>query len=201
MFALSISTWNGYPAPDEKNAKALASQSGKTAPPAPKLVVQLAGSRAQCERFCDGLKKGLREGMREVDLMRKVAGECYSEYMLAAEAKRREKAKKDKESAKEQEKQGANDGKNNKEGVLIDAAEQEQHDLVPPDTGLGSTFRFPGDPRKLRDKGKMRLWYEYLRGMCPLSNRHQRLQLLRLAQKTDATLPLYDNRISLVWFG
>ncbi|KAI9641802.1 GTPase activating protein (GAP) [Ciborinia camelliae] len=32
-----------------------------------------------------------------------------------------------------------------------------------PDAGLGMLFRYPGDPRKLRDKSKMRLWGEYLR--------------------------------------
>ncbi|KAF2223956.1 rab-GTPase-TBC domain-containing protein [Elsinoe ampelina] len=140
LFALSISTWNGYPAPTEGGKG-----TGKTAPAAPKLVVQLAGSRQQCERFCDGLKKGLREGMREVEGMRRAVGECYSEYMLAAEARRRERALR--------ERQG--------DGELVDTKEEEE--LRPPDAGLGMTFKYPGDPRKLRDKGKMRLWYEYLK--------------------------------------
>ncbi|RKF65154.1 putative GTPase-activating protein [Golovinomyces cichoracearum] len=35
--------------------------------------------------------------------------------------------------------------------------------VEPPDTGLGMTFRYPGDARKLRDRSKMRLWVEYLR--------------------------------------
>lgn len=34
-----------------------------------------------------------------------------------------------------------------------------------PDTGLGVIFRYPGDAKKLRDRSKMRLWAEYLRGM------------------------------------
>ncbi|GAB0132493.1 hypothetical protein EsDP_00000927 [Epichloe bromicola] len=33
----------------------------------------------------------------------------------------------------------------------------------PPDAGLGMMFRYPGDPKKLRDRAKMRLWAEYLR--------------------------------------
>lgn len=33
----------------------------------------------------------------------------------------------------------------------------------PPDAGLGMIFRYPGDPKKLRDRAKMRLWGEYLR--------------------------------------
>ncbi|KAJ4298660.1 GTPase activating protein (GAP) [Collariella sp. IMI 366227] len=33
----------------------------------------------------------------------------------------------------------------------------------PPDAGLGMLFKYPGDPKKLRDRAKMRLWAEYLR--------------------------------------
>jgi hypothetical protein len=158
MFALSITTWNGYPAPDEKNTK----PGAKTAPPAPKLTIQLAGSRVQCEKFCDMLKKGLREGMREVDGMRKVVGECYSEYMLAAEARRRT----DKDSPSEK--------------LIDDQSTEEQ--LKPPDAGLGMQFRYPGDPKKLRDKGKMRLWYEYLRGNV-LSNPSSKKFMLTKCRK------------------
>ncbi|KAI0403532.1 TBC-domain-containing protein [Xylaria palmicola] len=32
-----------------------------------------------------------------------------------------------------------------------------------PDAGLGVIFKYPGDPKKLRDRAKMRLWAEYLR--------------------------------------
>ncbi|KAL2131293.1 hypothetical protein VTI74DRAFT_5299 [Chaetomium olivicolor] len=34
---------------------------------------------------------------------------------------------------------------------------------TPPDAGLGMLFKYPGDPKKLRDRAKMRLWAEYLR--------------------------------------
>jgi hypothetical protein len=70
MFALAITTWNGIP--DSKSQ----------APAGQKLTIQLAGSRQACERFCDGLKKGLREGVKEVENLRKVVGQCYSEYLL-----------------------------------------------------------------------------------------------------------------------
>ncbi|KAF1832333.1 GTPase-activating protein-like protein GYP2 [Decorospora gaudefroyi] len=70
MFALAITTWNGIP--DSKSQ----------APAGQKLTIQLAGSRQACERFCDSLKKGLREGVKEVDNLRKVVGQCYSEYLL-----------------------------------------------------------------------------------------------------------------------
>lgn len=40
---------------------------------------------------------------------------------------------------------------------------EERKDSTPPDAGLGMTFRYPGDAKKLRDRAKMRLWAEYLR--------------------------------------
>lgn len=33
-----------------------------------------------------------------------------------------------------------------------------------PQSGLGKNFGYPGDPKKLRDRSKLRLWYEYLLG-------------------------------------
>lgn len=40
---------------------------------------------------------------------------------------------------------------------------EDQKGSSPPDAGLGMVFRYPGDPKKLRDRAKMRLWAEYLR--------------------------------------
>ncbi|KAF2433459.1 TBC-domain-containing protein [Tothia fuscella] len=75
-FSLAITTSNGFS--DH-------SKQGTTDAPQ-RLVMQLAGSRQQCDRFCDGLKKGLRAGMRDVENLRKVVGLSYSEYHLADEA-------------------------------------------------------------------------------------------------------------------
>ena len=119
MFALSITTWNGFdPGTEAKPG----------APGPPKLTIQLEGSRHQCERFCDGLKKGLRQGIREVDNMRAVARECYSEHFMQTDF-----------------------------DTVVTADSKS-----PPDTGLGSIFKYPGNARKLRDRSKMRLWHTYL---------------------------------------
>ena len=106
MFALSITTWNGFDP---------GSDTIPGAPAPPRLTLQLEGSRQQCERFCDGLKKGLRQGIREVENMRLVAGGCYSEHFLHSEF-------------------------------------EEDGGRTPPDTGLGGTFKYPGNSRKLRDR-------------------------------------------------
>lgn len=69
----------------DKLAQQSTSQSEKTslrAPPPRKLVLNLDGSRQACERFCDGLKKGLREAMKELESLRAVVSECYSEYLM-----------------------------------------------------------------------------------------------------------------------
>ncbi|KAI1823666.1 TBC-domain-containing protein [Xylaria intraflava] len=40
---------------------------------------------------------------------------------------------------------------------------EEKKNAASPDAGLGVIFKYPGDPKKLRDRAKMRLWAEYLR--------------------------------------
>lgn len=102
-----------------------------------KFTLHLVGTRNACERFCDGLKKGLREGMKDLEALRTVVADCHSEYILTGG--RTTKAK---------------------EGVEADSSPRD-----PPDTGLGMIFRYPGDAKKLRDRSKMRLWGEYMRGM------------------------------------
>lgn len=138
MFALSITTWNGFDPRSDTNAKG--------APAPPKLTVQLEGSRQQCERFCDGLKKGLRQGIREVENMRTVAAECYSEFFMCRDFDENAPPL---AAADKKEEEGGGDSKSERK--------------VPPDTGLGSIFRYPGNSRKLRDRSKMRLWHEYLK--------------------------------------
>jgi hypothetical protein len=72
VFSLALTTWNGL----------LNKQQEPNFTPQ-RLILQLVGSRQACERFCDTLKKGLREGMKEVDNLRLVVGDCYSEYLLS----------------------------------------------------------------------------------------------------------------------
>ena len=125
LFALAITTWNGFTA-------VTPGQSPQTV--AQRFTLQLVGSRHTCERFCDGLKKGLRQGVKQLDNFKAVVAECYSEYLLSGYGRK----------AKD-------------EGGKLDAPRE------PPDAGLGMLFRYPGDPKKLRDRSKMRLWGEYLR--------------------------------------
>lgn len=126
LFALAITTWNGFTALSGKQGNSSDAQ---------RFTLQLAGSRQASERFCDGLKKGLRDGVKEVENLKAVIGECYSEYLLS----------------------GPN--KAERESFMTANGMKE-----PPDAGLGMVFRYPGDAKKLREQSKMRLWREYLRG-------------------------------------
>ncbi|KAI9828293.1 MAG: hypothetical protein M1819_006631 [Sarea resinae] len=128
MFALAITTWNGFNSSSTPQSSTTGAQ---------RLTIQLAGSRQACERFCDALKKGLREGVREVESLKAVVADCYSEYLLS------------------------NDTRKSKDGD--GSAETNDKVRKPPDAGLGMVFRYPGDARKLRDRSKMRLWGEYMR--------------------------------------
>ncbi|KAL9130618.1 MAG: hypothetical protein Q9217_001232 [Psora testacea] len=125
LFALAITTWNGFTV-----------LSGKQGNPgdAQRFTIQLGGSGQACERFCDGLKKGLRDGVKEVDNLKAVIGECYSEFLLAGNTRAE------------------------RENALV--ANGLRH---PPNTGLGTLYRYPGDAKKLREQSKMRLWREYLK--------------------------------------
>ena len=100
-----------------------------------RFTLHLAGSRQACDRFCDGLRKGLRNGVRQLGNLKSVVADCYSEYLLSGAS-------------------GRSKG-SSKADISRD----------PPDAGLGTLFRYPGDARKLRDASKMRLWAEYLRGI------------------------------------
>lgn len=124
LFALAITTSNGYNDPQNTKSTNVVPQ---------KLTIQLAGSRPQCERFCDGLKKGLRACMRDAENLRKAVSLCYSEWHLA------------------------------NEDTPKTAVAEDESPKEPPDTGLGTVFRYPGDSRKQRDKAKMRLWKEYMK--------------------------------------
>ena len=135
MFSLAITLWNG-------NSDAISTKDGKNSFPVHKIVLHLDGSRHQCDRFCDGLKKSLREAVKDLEKLKNVVQECYSEYLLTSGGK------------------GSSSEKQSEENQTGESSEARQ----PPDAGLGMIFKYPGDARKLRDRSKMRLWGEYLRG-------------------------------------
>lgn len=82
------------------------------------------------------------------------AAGCYSEVLL-------QEAVNDKTAGMAPKETGEKDGAGEKEA-------EELIDALPPapsyHAGLGARFKYPGDPRKLREKSKMKLWKDYLKG-------------------------------------
>lgn len=106
------------------------------------LIFQLNALRPTCEVFCTALRDRLRAHLGEMKQLRPFFDTCYSEALLLDESV--EAPGKGKDRAEEEE-------------TNLSDAPQSYH------MGLGATFGFPGDPKKLKDKIKMRLWKEYLR--------------------------------------
>lgn len=82
--------------------------------------------------------------MGEIKNLRVLVEGCYSEYLLGGPLGSGVKGRMPTDSIAEG-----------------DGVGSKKH---PPDAGLGMVFKYPGDARKLRDRSKMRLWVEYLKG-------------------------------------
>ncbi|KAI3598517.1 gtpase activating protein [Moniliophthora roreri] len=130
-----------------------------------KIIVQLTSLRPTADLFCsllrDALKLELQRGM-----MKQVKGfvkTCYSEVLVSS-------------SSTETEKDAAAEEKDN-------AEESTYHG------GLGLRFKFPGDPKKLREASKVKLWTAYLK------THGRNLTLLRYPQCTRLVQVGLPNRL------
>lgn len=86
QFALAITTWNGILGTTQKDKGEAADKNDALREQ--RITIHLADTRQRCERFCDGLKKGLRAAVGSVSRLRRVVGECYSEYLLRSDAQK-----------------------------------------------------------------------------------------------------------------
>ncbi|WFD44034.1 hypothetical protein MPSI1_002699 [Malassezia psittaci] len=113
------------------------------------LIFQLNTLRPSCESFCNALRTCLRSHLSEMKQLKPFLAGCYSETLL----------QEDSEASAGNAQSSAAATPN-----LIDT-EDDQEKYTPPSyhMGLGDQFGFPGDPRKLKEKSKIRLWKEYLR--------------------------------------
>ena len=137
VFALSITVWHGM-----------------------QLVFQLNALRPSCEGFCNAMRDRLRAHLGEMKQLKPFLATCYSETLLQGALDTHVSAK----------------GKHREdiqEGMGATTSSEPSSSLTPPSAppdetpmcqiGLGASFGFPGDPKKLKDKSKTRLWTEYLR--------------------------------------
>ncbi|UZJ52900.1 hypothetical protein CBS101457_002220 [Exobasidium rhododendri] len=126
-----------------------------------KIILQLNALRPQCESFCSQLRDNLRGQLSHMKTLKSFAGGCYSEVLL-------QEALNDDKLGVSVVGEGSTPGEREKEAADIGAMEpQDLVDALPPappyHAGLGARFKFPGDPRKLREKSKVKLWKDYLR--------------------------------------
>jgi hypothetical protein len=56
--------------------------------------------------------------------------------------------------------------------ALLSNNEPKSEDTIP--GGLGLRFEFPGDPKKLKDRSKTKLWKQYLEGRLDVVRAHTR---------------------------
>ncbi|KIJ55489.1 hypothetical protein M422DRAFT_24063 [Sphaerobolus stellatus SS14] len=137
-----------------------------------KIIVQLMGLKPQADLFCaylrDALKKELQMG--QMKAMKSFVRTCYTEYLIPASSHVADNERED--------------------GSLI---QDEAGSLAPGEQtylgGLGLKFKFPGDPKKLREASKTKLWTTYLR------SHGRNLTLLRYPQCTRLVQVGLPNRL------
>ncbi|KAJ7230398.1 rab-GTPase-TBC domain-containing protein [Mycena pura] len=113
---------------------------------ASKIIVQLTSLRPTADLFCSLLRDALKIELQRGQ-MRAVKGfvkTCYSEALISITSTVADNERED--------------------GSLIS---EEKDDPAPREItyhgGLGLKFKFPGDPKKLREASKIKLWTQYLR--------------------------------------
>ncbi|KAK0497456.1 rab-GTPase-TBC domain-containing protein [Armillaria luteobubalina] len=137
-----------------------------------KIIVQLTSLRPTADQFCsllrDALKIELQRG--QMKAVKGFVKTCYSEALVPTTS-----------SVADQERE---------DGSLIS---QEKEHPEPRETtyhgGLGLRFKFPGDPKKLREASKIKLWTNYLR------THGRNLTLLRYPQCTRLVQVGLPNRL------
>ncbi|KAH6916312.1 rab-GTPase-TBC domain-containing protein, partial [Coprinopsis sp. MPI-PUGE-AT-0042] len=132
-----------------------------------KFVVQLTALRPTADHFCGVLRESLKEQLQKGQMkqVKTFVKTCYSEA-LASDT--------------------PNDAADNEreDGSLLDNSSEAKYL-----GGLGLKFKFPGDPKKLREASKVKMWTKYLKA-------HGRnLTLLRYPQFTRLVQVGLPNRL------
>ncbi|EPQ29727.1 uncharacterized protein PFL1_02947 [Pseudozyma flocculosa PF-1] len=182
VFALSIVVWHGM-----------------------KIILQLNALRPTCEAFCGVLRDQLRAQLGNMKLLKPFLAGCYSETLLTEPTPAAEQSEKDKAETPSQEPDNpdaataATPASEKSEAESSSAAaagatgaapataastapNANAKEKPPYHAGLGATFGFPGDPRKLREKSKVKLWRDYFRAHGRNLTLLRYPQFLRLVQ-------------------
>ncbi|KAF8517918.1 rab-GTPase-TBC domain-containing protein [Hysterangium stoloniferum] len=138
-----------------------------------KIIVQLMGLRPTADLFCSYLRNSLKRELQkgQMKAMKTFVRTCYTEYLIPPSSHVADNERED--------------------GSLIPVGEEG---ALAPGTetflgGLGLKFKFPGDPKKLREASKTKLWTTYLR------SHGRNLTLLRYPQCTRLVQVGLPNRL------
>lgn len=136
VFALSIVVWHGM-----------------------KIILQLNALRPSCEHFCAVLRDQLRAQLGNMKLLKPFLTGCYSEFLISDDLS----DPKGKRAVTDASLTPASEGDDPSNTASAAAEVEAPADKEPPkyQAGLGATFGFPGDARKLREKSKLKLWRDY----------------------------------------
>ncbi|KAF8972702.1 rab-GTPase-TBC domain-containing protein [Flammula alnicola] len=136
-----------------------------------KIIVQLTSLRPTADLFCsllrDALKVELQRG--QMKLVKSFVKTCYSEVLVSESSNAVDNERED--------------------GSLITDEKDGSSQGVSYQGGLGLKFKFPGDPKKLREASKIKLWTTYLR------THGRNLTLLRYPQCTRLVQVGLPNRL------
>ncbi|GAA5899035.1 uncharacterized protein JCM6883_003516 [Sporobolomyces salmoneus] len=153
-----------------------------------RIVVQLNSLRPTNDQFCANLRVRLKASLPMMKSLKPFSHTFFSEWYLSPDYDQEDRKKKEDDA---------------KVGELIsfeDKGKAKELDADEPwttqwgtesgfHTGLGLIFKYPGDPRKLREKSKMKLWKDYL------SNYGRNLTLVRYPSFTRLVLVGLPNRL------
>ncbi|KAI0285987.1 TBC-domain-containing protein [Russula aff. rugulosa BPL654] len=137
-----------------------------------KIVAQLTSLRPAADQFCALLSMALKAELQagKMKSVKPFSKTCYSENLVLDSSPVA--------------------GKEREDGSLIDSSEKAGEGNAPVfHGGLGLKFKFPGDPKKLREASKTKLWTNYFRS----HGRH--LTLLRYPQATRFVQVGLPNRL------
>ncbi|GAA5950368.1 hypothetical protein JCM3765_004522 [Sporobolomyces pararoseus] len=153
-----------------------------------RIVVQLNSLRPTNDQFCANLRVRLKASLPMMKSLKPFSHTFFSEWYLSPDYEQEDRKKKEEDA---------------KVGELISFDEKGKGKELDADepwttqwgtesgfhTGLGIIFKYPGDPRKLREKSKMKLWKDYL------TNYGRNLTLVRYPSFTRLVLVGLPNRL------
>ncbi|KAK4058097.1 hypothetical protein OIO90_000836 [Microbotryomycetes sp. JL221] len=152
-----------------------------------RIVLQLNSLRPTNDAFCANLRTRLKANLPLMKALKPFANTFFSEFYINDGEEKALESKTKMEEAKVGELISFGDGEKPKDEIKDfttgSGTEQGYHG------GLGLIFRYPGDPKKLREKSKMKLWKEYLR------EHGRNLTLIRYPTFTRLVLVGLPNRL------